>query len=259
MSSSSLEEKTKFDTCCTFLRVKGDQLALSDAQKLQFYGLYKQVTEGKCNTSCPSFWDLTGKAKWNAWNALGDLSSEKAKEELFDSFFSICPGGVNLDGEAEEMSEECKGRERAGGQGGMGPVFSRMVLDEEEGDQEDVTNNTVFTDIVRRGQVDELHSLIQKNPSIIDEKDDNGMTPLHTAADSEQLECVKLLVESGAPINLQDDSGQTPLYIAALCDFEEIALFLLEKGADPSIPDESGETPSQATTIGSLATRLNSK
>jgi len=52
----------------------------SDQVRLKFYSYYKQATVGKCNTSGPGMFslDLVGKAKWNAWNGLGDMSSEEA-------------------------------------------------------------------------------------------------------------------------------------------------------------------------------------
>ena len=37
---------------------------------------YKQATVGRCNVEKPSFYQLTEKAKWNAWNDLGDKSRE---------------------------------------------------------------------------------------------------------------------------------------------------------------------------------------
>jgi acyl-CoA-binding protein len=36
----------------------------SDNDKLKLYGLYKQVTVGKCNTPKPGFFDFVGKSKW---------------------------------------------------------------------------------------------------------------------------------------------------------------------------------------------------
>lgn len=47
--------------------------------KLQLYALYKQATVGKVNTKKPGMLDIVGKAKWDAWNTLGDLSSEEAR------------------------------------------------------------------------------------------------------------------------------------------------------------------------------------
>uniref|UniRef100_A0A8B9HCC2 ACB domain-containing protein n=1 Tax=Astyanax mexicanus TaxID=7994 RepID=A0A8B9HCC2_ASTMX len=45
---------------------------------LKFYSYYKQATLGPCNIPRPGFWDPVGKAKWDAWNELGDMSQEEA-------------------------------------------------------------------------------------------------------------------------------------------------------------------------------------
>lgn len=42
--------------------------------KLKLYGLFKQATVGPVNTKRPGMTDFVGKAKWDAWNALGSLS-----------------------------------------------------------------------------------------------------------------------------------------------------------------------------------------
>jgi acyl-CoA-binding protein len=55
-------------------------------EKLKFYSLYKQATEGPCNTSRPGFLDFAGKAKWDAWNALGELSKDEAKQKYVEGF-----------------------------------------------------------------------------------------------------------------------------------------------------------------------------
>ena len=34
-----------------------------------------QATIGKCNTSRPGAFDFVGRAKWDAWNNLGDLNT----------------------------------------------------------------------------------------------------------------------------------------------------------------------------------------
>lgn len=56
--------------------------------KLQIYGLFKQSTVGKCNTKKPGMTDFVGKAKWTAWNDLGNITPDEAKRkyiELIDS------------------------------------------------------------------------------------------------------------------------------------------------------------------------------
>ncbi|KAF3815283.1 hypothetical protein GH733_016665 [Mirounga leonina] len=52
--------------------------------KLKLYALYKQATEGPCNTPKPGLFDLINKAKWDAWNALGSLPKETARQNYVD-------------------------------------------------------------------------------------------------------------------------------------------------------------------------------
>ena len=42
--------------------------------KLRLYALFKQATVGVVNTKRPGMTDFVGKAKWDAWNALGSMS-----------------------------------------------------------------------------------------------------------------------------------------------------------------------------------------
>jgi len=48
-------------------------------------------------------------------------------------------------------------------------------------------------------------------------KDQNGATPLFTAADSNNVKIVQLLIESGANIAATDRRGHTVFYMAAYC------------------------------------------
>ncbi len=42
--------------------------------KLKLYGLFKQSTVGTVNTKRPGMTDFVGKAKWDAWKALGSMT-----------------------------------------------------------------------------------------------------------------------------------------------------------------------------------------
>lgn len=50
----------------------------SNDDKLKLYGLFKQSTVGDVNIECPSIFNVSGRAKWYAWNEqkgkLGDLA-----------------------------------------------------------------------------------------------------------------------------------------------------------------------------------------
>ncbi|CAI2349011.1 unnamed protein product [Caenorhabditis sp. 36 PRJEB53466] len=60
---------------------KDGPVKTSTDEKLNFYGLFKQATRGKCDTRKPSFYDVQGVYKWNAWNKLDEMSSEEAQKE----------------------------------------------------------------------------------------------------------------------------------------------------------------------------------
>ncbi|XP_070711712.1 acyl-CoA-binding protein-like [Pempheris klunzingeri] len=48
------------------------------------YGLYKQATVGEINIERPGMFDLTGRGKWDAWNARKGLSKEEAMDAYVD-------------------------------------------------------------------------------------------------------------------------------------------------------------------------------
>jgi diazepam-binding inhibitor (GABA receptor modulating acyl-CoA-binding protein) len=48
---------------------------------LDMYSHYKQATVGNCDISSPGFWDIKGKAKYNAWKKLEGMSNDKAKKK----------------------------------------------------------------------------------------------------------------------------------------------------------------------------------
>ena len=54
-------------------------LNLDNNTTLKFYKYYKQATIGDCNTTQPSLFDFKNKVKWEAWNSMKGVSSDKAK------------------------------------------------------------------------------------------------------------------------------------------------------------------------------------
>uniref|UniRef100_A0A3B4XX18 Enoyl-CoA delta isomerase 2 n=1 Tax=Seriola lalandi dorsalis TaxID=1841481 RepID=A0A3B4XX18_SERLL len=45
--------------------------------KLKIYALFKQATQGPCNTPKPGMLDFVNKAKWDAWKSLGDEARQQ--------------------------------------------------------------------------------------------------------------------------------------------------------------------------------------
>uniref|UniRef100_A0A8C9TLR1 Enoyl-CoA delta isomerase 2 n=1 Tax=Scleropages formosus TaxID=113540 RepID=A0A8C9TLR1_SCLFO len=52
--------------------------------KLKIYALFKQATQGPCNTPKPSMLDFVNKAKWDAWKSLGSVSQEEARQKYVE-------------------------------------------------------------------------------------------------------------------------------------------------------------------------------
>ena len=60
-----------------------------NATLLKIYALYKQATEGDNEAKKPSFTDLVGRAKWDAWEKLKDMSLDDAKQQYIDLIESL--------------------------------------------------------------------------------------------------------------------------------------------------------------------------
>lgn len=57
---------------------------------LQLYSLYKQATEGDCNTEDTSnVFDFVAKAKYNAWQQLKGTTKEQAMQQYSDLVNSL--------------------------------------------------------------------------------------------------------------------------------------------------------------------------
>ena len=57
---------------------------VSNEDKLYLYKYYKQATAGDNDTEQPSFFNFTGKAKWNAWNEVKGTSKIDAMEKYIN-------------------------------------------------------------------------------------------------------------------------------------------------------------------------------
>ena len=60
-----------------------------NATLLKIYALYKQATEGDNEAKKPSFTDMVGRAKWDAWEKLKDTSLDDAKQQYIDLIESM--------------------------------------------------------------------------------------------------------------------------------------------------------------------------
>ncbi|XP_050675090.1 transient receptor potential channel pyrexia isoform X2 [Leptidea sinapis] len=91
------------------------------------------------------------------------------------------------------------------------------------------------------------------NPNMWDSTIERKATPLHCAASTKSLNCVKLLLHHGADVNA-GLTEHSPLHYAVLSDAPEIVSELLEAGACPDTPQVFTETPLHvAASLGSAS------
>ena len=60
------------------------------------YALFKQGTSGKVATKRPGMTDFVNRAKWDAWNALGEMSSEDAMKAYIELVNGLVAAEVNF-------------------------------------------------------------------------------------------------------------------------------------------------------------------
>lgn len=65
---------------------------MDDSRKLELYALFKQGEVGSCTRSRPGMFDLVGRAKYDAWKNLGDMSKEVAMQKYVDAITDILGG-----------------------------------------------------------------------------------------------------------------------------------------------------------------------
>jgi len=194
-----------FYNAASYLSNASSLTKISSTVKLELYGLFKYLNVSPTpNTTRPSIFDMTGRAKWDAWAAAGKTYVQVADAEVRYLEIARSLGWSEQVGGTESPNSK---KEKADGEdgiwdddsdsatshgGGLGPSVSTMAAPEEEHDGSihglAVSNNT-----------DEMALLLQRNPATdVNARDEFGYTPLHLASDRGHLAMVKLLLSKGA-------------------------------------------------------------
>ncbi|KAK3794183.1 hypothetical protein RRG08_049583 [Elysia crispata] len=107
--------------------------------------------------------------------------------------------------------------------------------------------DTTLTIAVKEAHVDCVRFLAQYlPPSVLNERDDYGMTALMWAASSHgehHILCMQHLIAAGAKVGVEADDGDTALMIAVRSGNAPAVKLLLEKGALVNSITDYGETP----------------
>uniref|UniRef100_A0A182QXI7 Acyl-CoA-binding domain-containing protein 6 n=1 Tax=Anopheles farauti TaxID=69004 RepID=A0A182QXI7_9DIPT len=219
------DEDVLFERASKFLERNRDMF--SQEQLLQCYGLYKQATFGPCNIPKPGIFDQTGRAKWCAWNKLKDLDQTSAKRDYIALMQPHMP----------EDDQQLNHNTREPGWVSV----SRMQRVEEVDAPNEPAGSLVSS--IKDYDEDAVRKLVERNDvtlrSSINRRDDNGIAPIHWAADHGNVTILSLVLKvPGIDINLRDGDGQTALHYAASCGNAGCVRVLLQRGADLSIQDD---------------------
>lgn len=95
----------------------------------------------------------------------------------------------------------------------------------------------------RGGNSLRVSTLLDQNPSLLEERGLDGSTALSLAAKYGMTEVVEFLLSKGANVSSKDEMGRTPLILAVEFGHAEIAGVLIAKGADVNAKSDSGQTP----------------
>lgn len=201
---------------------------LDNNQLLELYGLYKQGLEGKCNTPKPGWLDGRGRKKWEAWRSVGDLPSDEAKEKYIALVQKYAPELTELDVRKDIGMKE------------MWVAVSSLCKVEDE--PELAYNELSILDAARENCAERVAELLADHSELRYERDEDGLTALHWAADRNATKALQAALDGGCPVDVVDECGQTALHYAASCGHIEATRILLKAGAS-ILKDEDDCSP----------------
>ncbi|XP_023940603.2 acyl-CoA-binding domain-containing protein 6 [Bicyclus anynana] len=187
---------------------------LDNNQLLELYGLYKQSTEGICNTPKPGWLDGKGRRKWEAWRTLGDMSFEEAKQKYVDL--------------VQKLDQDFSIASQGGPKESWAAVSSLRYSPEPAL----VHNELTIFDAARENMGEVVAQMLSENPELKNMKDDNGLTAIHWASDRDATYALTELIKAGCNVNALDDVDQTALHYAVACDHIKSIQILVDAGAD---------------------------
>lgn len=93
------------------------------------------------------------------------------------------------------------------------------------------------------GDVVAVSTELTKFPDEVNLREDDGLTPLHLAAENCHTNVVALLLDRGAAINTVAKDKATPLHLAAQEGCTDVVALLLARGARVNERDDQERTP----------------
>ena len=151
-------------------------------------------------------------------------------------------GEANPEGDFYEALRALKRRHleriRAGMNVWLEPIKGNTDANTNEGD-------TVLHHVAATNTPEALEraKLLIEGGAEVNAKNEDGATPLHSAALRNAPILAQLLIEHGADVNMKSKSGATPLHSTVFMNSLETAKLLIERGAEVNAKDNDGRTP----------------
>jgi uncharacterized protein len=98
-------------------------------------------------------------------------------------------------------------------------------------------------DAAKAGDLEKVKALLKDHPDLVFNKDNDGRSPLHWAANSGHKDVVELLLTNKAEVNAKDNNGGTPLLYATAGGRWNVAQLLLANKAEVNAKDNDGRSP----------------
>jgi diazepam-binding inhibitor (GABA receptor modulating acyl-CoA-binding protein) len=190
-----------------------------DVQRLELYGLFKQANVGDVDTKRPWGFDMVNAAKWDAWKKYEGMDREYAMLcYVYYVDFVLTDAGKN--------------------NSYLGTSVSILVPPA----QEDWEESEEIFSLVNDNDLSAVQAYLKKYPlSANIRSSSNNLTPLHYASDRGFVKIIEALLPYVADINAQDEDGNTPVMTAAISSYKEAVSLLIDNNADISIKNTDGE------------------
>ncbi|KAG2120786.1 uncharacterized protein F5147DRAFT_663292 [Suillus discolor] len=197
------------DEAASYLSSAPSLSKVSTTIKLELYGLFKYLKVApKPQGSRPHIFDMTGRAKWDAWKAASDtyVNNSHAAAQRYraiaqelgwksDSTPNSASGKRSEDegADAGVQSDSAGSGSSSGGGGGMGTSVSLLV-----NPGPDLGEAQTLHGLAIAGDAEKLMAFLLVNPAVdINARDEFDYTALHLACDRGNLSVVQALLSKG--------------------------------------------------------------
>ncbi|KAG1757674.1 hypothetical protein EDB19DRAFT_55856 [Suillus lakei] len=225
------------DEAASYLSSAPSLSKVSTTIKLELYGLFKYLKVApKPQGSRPYIFDMTGRAKWDAWKAASDAYENNSHvaaqryraiaQELGwkpGSTPSSTPGERSEDAGANagvwnDSTGSGSSKSSGGGGGGMGTSVSLLV-----NPGPDLGEAQTLHGLAIAGDAKKLMAFLLVNPAVdINARDEFDYTALHLACDRGNLPVVQVLLSKGGDPLLKDPDDYTAAELAQVAGHQEI-------------------------------------